>query len=68
MPLESLVLELTGGSTRFGGGLENADLLTKASLAFIKTAVFPSLSFKAGVILNCRGWCILGPSNSGFYP
>ena len=43
------------GSTRFGGGLGNADLLTRAFLAFIETAIFPSPSFKAGVVLNCRG-------------
>ena len=47
--------EVTGGSQRFGGDLGNADLLTRASLAFIEIAVFPLLSFRAGVVLNSRG-------------
>ncbi len=44
-----------GTSVSFVGGFGKVDLRTNASFAFIKTAACPSVSFSAGVILNCKG-------------
>ena len=41
--------------TIFVGGFGKADLYTKSSLTLIEIVIFPSLSFKAEVILNCKG-------------
>lgn len=45
----------TGGSKKSIGSFKNTDLCFKVFLAFIDTAIFPSLFFKAGVILNYNG-------------
>lgn len=55
----SLVLadlnNLTRDLIRFVSGFGNANSRTSASLSLINTAVFPWLSFRAGVVLHCKG-------------
>lgn len=58
--------DITRGSTRFLDSFRNADFCINTFLAFIDTAVFPTLSLKASVIWNYRGLIYLRPFQQWF--
>ncbi len=56
MTLILAILEnMIGGPPRFFGRLRKADVRIKTSFAFIEISIYPSRSFKAGVVLNYDG-------------